>query len=355
MASTDNGQPLLEVDGLTVEVEVEGRSLRAVNDVSFSVHAGETRGLVGESGSGKSLTLRALTGLLPPNARVSSGRLRVDGTAYELADNRRGASKALARLRGSTISMIFQEPAVALNPVIPVGEQIVDAAVRERDMNRKQARDYAIHLMERAGIDDAGTRVDAYPFELSGGLQQRVMIASSVARDPKVVLCDEPTTALDVTVQRKILELFAELRDELGVGLVYVTHDLAVVAQLCDSLTVLYGGQVMESSDDLSDILAKPKHPYTEALLRSTPDVDRISRRLYSIPGSAPALGDRPDGCPFAPRCEYRQDDCEVGIIPDTSPMTGRVVHCLHQVGTSARGTLDKPRSSVEPIQESAE
>ncbi len=353
MTSSDNRQPILDVAGLSIEVEVDGRSLPAVNDVSFTVHAGETRGLVGESGSGKSLTLRALTGLLPPNARVTGGRLLVDGTEYDLSDTRHAGSKTLAHLRGSTISMIFQEPAVALNPVIPVGEQIVDAAMHDKHMNRKQAREYAVHLMERAGIDDAGTRVDAYPFELSGGLQQRVMIASAVARDPKIVLCDEPTTALDVTVQRKILELFTELRDELGVGLIYVTHDLAVVAQLCDSLTVLYGGNVMESSDDLAAILAEPKHPYTEALLRSTPDIDRISRRLYSIPGSAPALGDRPAGCPFAPRCEYRQDDCVVGDIPDTSHIPGRVVHCLHQVGEG--GAVFGEQSPADRVQEGAE
>lgn len=354
MASTHNGQPMLDVTGLTVEVEVDGQNLTAVNDVSFSLRAGETRGLVGESGSGKSLTLRAITGLLPSNAHVTAGRLLVDGTEYDLAAGGRHSARALAQLRGSTISMIFQEPAVALNPVIPVGEQIVDAAIHERRMNRKQAREYAVHLMERAGIDDASTRADAYPFELSGGLQQRVMIASAVARDPKIVLCDEPTTALDVTVQRKILELFTELRDELGVGLVYVTHDLAVVAQLCDSLTVLYGGNVMESSDDLTSILSEPRHPYTEALLRSTPDIDRISRRLYSIPGSAPSLGDRPTGCPFAPRCEYRQDDCVVGQIPDTSHIPGRIVHCLHQVG-SIGPDLGKRRPPAQRVQESAE
>src|SRR5690606_34999417 len=149
---------------------------------------------------------------------------------------------------------------------------------------------------------------------------------------PKLILCDEPTTALDVTVQKQILALFTRLRDELDASLLYVTHDLAVVAELCDSLTVLYGGHVMESSNELPSVLDQPRHPYTEALLRSTPDIDRIEQRLYTIPGSAPSLTDRPAGCPFAPRCEYRQDDCEEGRIPDTSGRTGRRVHCLHQV-----------------------
>lgn len=333
-------EPLLSVEDLTLKVRVGGAEWAALEHLSFDVGYGEARGLVGESGSGKSLTLRAILGLLPPNAVITSGRMQFDGDEFDLARQGKQERRRLERLRGAGISMIFQEPSVALNPVIPVGEQIVDAVMRRDGMRRAAARDYAIHLMELVGIHDAEQKVDAYPFELSGGLKQRVMIAAAVAGKPKLILCDEPTTALDVTVQQQILSLFTHLRDELDAGLLYVTHDLAVVAQLCDSVTVLYSGNVMEGSTDLRAVFERPQHPYTEALLRSTPDIDRIGRRLYSIPGSAPSLADRPVGCPFAPRCEHRQDDCEITRVPDTSSIDGREVHCLHPVG-SATGQIE--------------
>lgn len=328
---------LLNVEDLSLTLQVGGTELSALEHVSFGLGYGEARGLVGESGSGKSLTLRALLGLLPPNATVTSGRMTFDGAEFDLAGTSRSERRRLERLRGAGISMIFQEPSVALNPVIPVGEQIVDAVMRRDHMRRPQARDYAIHLMQLVGIHDAEHKVDAYEFELSGGLKQRVMIAAAVASKPKLIFCDEPTTALDVTVQQQILDLFTNLRDELDAGFLYVTHDLAVVAQLCDSVTVLYSGNVMESSADLRAMFESPRHPYTEALLRSTPDVERAGERLYSIPGSAPSLDDRPPGCPFAPRCEYWQDDCTEARVPDKSTLSGREVHCLHQVGQRTR------------------
>ncbi len=332
---------LLSVDDLSVEFSVGGARLTALEHVSFDLQQGEARGLVGESGSGKSLTLRAILGLLPANARITSGRMMFDGEDYDLTQyHDRSRRKRMERLRGTGIAMIFQEPSVALNPVIPVGEQIVDAVARRDGMRKAEARDYALHLMRLVGIHDAESKIGAYPFELSGGLKQRVMIAAAVAAKPRLILCDEPTTALDVTVQKQILSVFTHLRDELDAGLVYVTHDLAVVAQLCDSVTVLYSGKVMESSNDLRAAFDRPQHPYTEALLRSTPDVDQIGRRLYSIPGSAPSLRDRTSGCPFAPRCEYRQDDCVGGSIPDTSTVPGRVAHCLHKIGHSASGMV---------------
>ncbi|TWP34978.1 ABC transporter ATP-binding protein [Leekyejoonella antrihumi] len=332
-------RPLLAVEDLTLALGLGGEEFNALEHLSFALREGEARGLVGESGSGKSLTLRAILGLLPPNAVVKSGTMTFDGEEFDLArQSNRSERRRIERLRGSGISMIFQEPSVALNPVIPVGEQIVDAVLRRDHMTKKHAREYAIHLMELVGIHDATAKVDAYPFELSGGLKQRVMIAAAVAGKPRLILCDEPTTALDVTVQKQILSVFTHLRDELGAGLLYVTHDLAVVAQLCDSVTVLYSGNVMESSSDLRAVFDHPRHPYTEALLRSTPDVDQIGRRLYSIPGSAPSLDERMVGCPFAPRCEYRQDDCGQQRIPDLSKTPERTVHCLHQV---EKRTLD--------------
>jgi peptide/nickel transport system ATP-binding protein len=211
-------------------------------------------------------------------------------------------------------------------------------------MSRRQAREYALHLMDLVGIHDAPSKLGAYPFELSGGLRQRVMIAAAVAGKPRLILCDEPTTALDVTVQAQILALFTHLRDELDAALLYVTHDLAVVAQLCDSLTVLYSGKVMESRQDLRAALADPRHPYTRALLQSTPDVDRIEQRLRTIPGSAPSPSDRPAGCPFAPRCDRVEDDCRSGPVPDVSTVPEIVVHCRHPVGG-----LPAPEDELEP------
>jgi oligopeptide/dipeptide ABC transporter ATP-binding protein len=336
--TVDSTDELLTVEGLSMELNIGGESFNALRDVSFSLRSGEAIGLVGESGSGKSLSLRAILGLLPPSAHITSGRMVVAGEEFDLTRTGRENSRRIARLRGSSIAMIFQEPAVALNPVVPVGKQIVDAVARRKRMGKRAARDYALHLMDLVGIHDASTKIDAYPFELSGGLKQRVMIAAAVAGEPQVILCDEPTTALDVTVQKQILSLFTHLRDELHASLLYVTHDLAVVAQLCDSVTLLSSGEVMESSDDLRAVFDGAQHPYTEALLRSTPDVDRIEQRLYSIPGSAASLRERSGGCQFATRCEYARDDCRTGSIPDTSGIPGRVVRCLHKVGAPADG-----------------
>lgn len=331
---------MLEVDGLTLKINSGGRQLTALDEVSFSLARREARGLVGESGSGKSLTLRTIMGILPENVRVTSGEVRFEGeTIVEPGHNREVASR-LEGLRGAGISMIFQEPSVALNPVMRVGEQIIDAVARTKQMSKRAAREYALHLMELVEIRDPAAKFEQYPFELSGGLKQRVMIAAAVAGKPRLILCDEPTTALDVTVQKQILRVFVHLRDELDAGILYVTHDLAVVAQLCDSLTVLYSGSVMESSNNLRAIIDHPHHPYTNALLRSTPDISRIEQRLYTIPGTAPSLDERPDGCPFSPRCEFSTIECTTSSIPDTSTIPGRVVHCLHQLETEMDRTL---------------
>ncbi|MEP9385100.1 ABC transporter ATP-binding protein [Nocardioides sp. KR10-350] len=325
--------PILSVEDLRVSVDVGGRPYPALDGVSFSLAEGEARGLVGESGSGKSLTLRAVMGLLPHGARVTGGRILFEGEDL-LADG----GRRQRRVRGTGISMIFQEPSVALNPVMRVGEQIYDALRRHRRhrrLSRREARDQAVHLMELVGIDQPAARLDAYPFQLSGGLRQRVMIAAGVACRPRLILCDEPTTALDVTVQAQILRLFAHLRDELGASLLYVTHDLAVVAQLCDSLTVLYAGRVMETADDLQAVFAHPHHPYTEALLKATPRIDGEVRRLEAIPGSATSVVDRPPGCPFEPRCGYATPECREGPIARTPVGASWEVACLHPVSAT--------------------
>jgi peptide/nickel transport system ATP-binding protein len=291
-----SSEQLLEVDDLSVVVAIDGREYPVLENVSFTVGNGKALGLVGESGSGKSLTLRAIMGLLPPNARVSGGEIRFRGENI-LANG----GKLQRRLRGVGISMVFQEPAVALNPIARVGQQISDGVAQHRGLTRRQAREYAIHMMELVGIPEPHKRVDAYPSQLSGGMRQRVMIAASVASEPALILCDEPTTALDVTVQAQILSLFAHLRDELDAGLLYVTHDLTVVAQLCDDLAVLYAGKVVETGE-IHETLTAPKHAYTQALLRATPRIDGPVERLQSIPGTTPSLVDRPPGYSFEVR-----------------------------------------------------
>ncbi|MBB2986609.1 ABC transporter ATP-binding protein [Terracoccus luteus] len=338
--------PVLEVEGLTLSLGEGPDAARILDDVSFTVAAGEARGFVGESGSGKSMTLRAVMGILPPTVHVAAGRILFRGeeivsagTTGPVGPRSRGAAAGrLQRLRGTGIAMIFQEPSVALNPVTTVGEQIVDAVRRRQGLSRRQARERALELMELVGIREPARRLGSYPFELSGGMRQRVMIAAAVAGEPQLILCDEPTTALDVTVQAQILALFTRVRDELDAALLYVTHDLGVVAQLCDSLTVLYSGSVMESRPDLRAAFDEPWHPYTRALLDSTPDIDHLEQRLRTIPGSAPTPRDRPDGCSFAPRCERVQDDCRHGRIPDTARSRATEVHCLHPLGSGPGG-----------------
>jgi peptide/nickel transport system ATP-binding protein len=298
---------------------------------------------VGESGSGKSLTLRAIVGLLPENVRVTGGRIHFKGEDL-LADG----GKRVRAVRGTGISMVFQEPAVALNPVMRVGAQIVDGAVRHRGLNRRQAREYAIQLMDLVGIPDPAQRVDAYPFELSGGLRQRVMIAASVACEPALILCDEPTTALDVTIQAQVLGMFARLRDEMNAALLYVTHDMAVVAQLCDDVTVLYSGKVMEQGA-MRAVFDGPDHPYTAALLRSTPRIDGPVERPESIPGTAPSLEARPGGCPFAPRCPSVTDECRAGEVPLEPAAGGRWAACLHPLrAPSTDGPEDRAEETLD-------
>jgi peptide/nickel transport system ATP-binding protein len=321
------GEPILSVEDLSVSVHTPSGVHKAIDQISFQVRAGQAMGVVGESGSGKSLTLRAVVGLLPENVRVSGGRILFKGDEL-LADG----GKRVRSVRGTGISMVFQEPAVALNPVMRVGAQIVDGAVRHRRLNRKQAREYAVHLMDLVGIPDAAHRVDAYPFELSGGLRQRVMIAASVACEPSLILCDEPTTALDVTIQAQVLGMFARLRDELNAALLYVTHDLAVVAQLCDDVTVLYSGRVMEQGA-MRAVFDEPDHPYTAALLRSTPRIDGPATRPEPIPGTAPSLDARPGGCPFAPRCPRATDECRTGVVALEPAADGRRFACRHPLG----------------------
>jgi ABC-type dipeptide/oligopeptide/nickel transport system ATPase component len=269
-----DNSPLLEVCDLSVEIHALDGTDRVLDHVNVSVQPGEAMGLVGESGSGKTMTLKAIMGLLPMNARVVSGEVRFRGRDVLHAGKHQ---TYLRTIRGQGISMVFQEPSVALNPVLRVGRQITDAIAHRRGLSRRDARKLAIQLMDQVGIGEPETRVDAYPFELSGGMRQRVMIAAAIACEPEMLLCDEPTTALDVTVQAQIIALFASLQKERHLGLLYVTHDLAVVAQLCTSLSVMRVGQILESGR-LQAVLDDPQHEYTRSLLLATPRIDGEKR-----------------------------------------------------------------------------
>jgi oligopeptide/dipeptide ABC transporter ATP-binding protein len=316
--------PLLRVRDLQVEFRLAGGTLRAVDNASFEVGRGETLGLVGESGSGKTVALRAIVGLLPRTARITGGTVEVDGVDVTAAgeDRRR-------QLRGTTVSMIFQEPMTALNPVMRVGDQIAEEPMVRLGQSRREAKKDALELMRLVGIPDPARRAEAYPHELSGGMRQRVMIAIALSGNPKLILCDEPTTALDVTIQDQILKLLRRLQEELDVALVFVSHDLAVIAQTCHRLAVMYAGQVVETGA-VEDVFREPHHPYTLGLLRSVPDFDAVRQQLSAIPGAPPDLAAPPRGCRFHPRCAFVQNDCLAGAIPLLDVAPGRAARCLH-------------------------
>jgi peptide/nickel transport system ATP-binding protein len=297
--------PLLDVQDLRTYFHTEEGVARAVDGVSLSVERGEMLGLVGESGCGKSVTSLSVMGLVPEPGRVEEGS-RIRFGERELT----GASeKEMRKVRGNDIAMIFQEPMTSLNPVYPVGEQIAEAVRLHQGMNKKEARQRSIELLELVGIPVPERRVDEYPHQLSGGMRQRVMIAMALANEPDLLIADEPTTALDVTIQAQILELLAELRARLGMGVLLITHDLGVVAEVCDRVVVMYAGQVVEEGP-VERIFASPAHPYTEGLLAAVPRPDQKAGRLAVIPGTVPSPTRWPTGCRFRARCPYAWDLC---------------------------------------------
>src|ERR1022692_2359445 len=316
--------PMLEVSDLHVQIAARHGTVRAVDGVSLEVGRGEALGLVGESGSGKSMKLRAILGVLPREARITSGQVLLDG--QDLVPLRQSD---LNRIRGPKMSMIFQEPMSALNPVMRVGTQIAEGPLVHLGIGRSKAAERALELMRRVGIPDPERRFRAYPHEFSGGMRQRVMIAIALSCEPQIILCDEPTTALDVTIQDQILRLLARLCTESGVSLIFVTHDLPVVAQLCQRVAVMYGGQLVETGD-VREVLLDPRHPYTLGLVRSAPDVEYVRDSLVPIPGSPPSLVTPPSGCRFHPRCDFVEDDCRVSETPLRLLPGGRATACLH-------------------------
>jgi oligopeptide/dipeptide ABC transporter ATP-binding protein len=301
---------LLSVRNLRVELSTRRETVHPVANVSFDLAQGETLGIVGESGCGKSMLLRTLIGLLPRGGRVTGGEIVFQGTDLVAL-----TEKQRRDIRGRSIGMIFQEPMTALNPVMQVGEQIAEGPISHLGFTKKAGRKRAIELMQEVGIPDAVRRLRAYPSELSGGMRQRVMIAMALACEPKLLLCDEPTTALDVTIQDQILKLLLQLQESTGIGMIFVSHDLAVVSQICRNVAVMYAAEIVEMGS-VTSVLADPTHPYTLGLLRAVPDFDNVKAVLESIPGIPPSLVDPPVGCRFRARCEFAQDDCAVGEFP---------------------------------------
>jgi peptide/nickel transport system ATP-binding protein len=314
MSSEHPTPPLFQVEGLRVAFGRDGQDYEAVRGISLHVDAGEVLGIVGESGSGKSVGMLAALGLQPEGARVT-GSVRFKG--QELVGMPRSQ---LRRLRGSRIAMIFQDPLSSLNPVMRVGQQIVEAVrLHNPDMSRKAAQRRALDLLALVAIPQPDRRIDQYPHEFSGGMRQRVMIAMAMANDPDLLIADEPTTALDVTVQAQIMEVLAELKDRLKLGLILITHDLGVLAGHADRVAVVYAGQVVEQAG-VDDLFARPGHPYTRGLIASIPNMAVESERLFSIDGTPPVLGKLPTGCAFNPRCIHARDICRTVVpLPQTS------------------------------------
>ncbi|HEY1722060.1 MAG TPA: ABC transporter ATP-binding protein [Magnetospirillaceae bacterium] len=318
---------LLEIEDLTVSFATGRGTLHAVDGVSFSVDSGEVMGIVGESGSGKSVSMLAVMGLLPPPAIVTAQRLRFDGRDLQTM-----RARERRRIIGKDVAMIFQEPMTSLNPSFTVGYQIIEAIESSSVTSRRQRRHRAIELLERVGIPAPEIRIDAYPHQLSGGMNQRVMIAMALAGNPRLLLADEPTTALDVTVQAQILDLLLTLQRERNMALILITHDMGVIAETVQRVLVMYAGQVVETQA-ADALFAMPRHPYTGVLLDALPERSIGAARLPVIPGVVPGLSDRPSGCLFHPRCRFADRRC-ADLMPELSFVETARVRCHYPLGT---------------------
>jgi dipeptide transport system ATP-binding protein len=315
---------LLDIQNLTVDFKTSNGSFRAVDHVSMQVDAGEVLAIVGESGSGKSVAMLATMGLLPWTATVTADHITFDGHDFlKITPEER------RKITGKDIAMIFQEPMTSLNPCFTVGFQLIEAMQAHLDLDKKQSRHRAIELLEEVGIPAPETRLSSYPHQLSGGMSQRVMIAMALACNPKLLIADEPTTALDVTIQAQILDLLVRLQKDKGMGLVLITHSMGVVAETADRVSVQYAGQKVEEQP-VAGLFSHPRHPYTSALLAALPE-RATGRRLPSIPGVVPGQFDRPKGCLFAPRCTHATELCH-----STQPLMERGALCHYPLGISA-------------------
>jgi peptide/nickel transport system ATP-binding protein len=326
---TSAGDPIVDIRDLHVRFTGE-RTVHALNGVDIALRQGEVLGLLGESGSGKSVTLRALLRMLPPRRTAVSGTIRVDGQ-----DVLAMGEAALEDYRGGVVSMIFQEPMLALDPVYTIGDQIAETVVRHKGVGRADGRRRALEMLEAVRIPSARRRLDAYPHEMSGGMRQRAMIALALSCGPKVLLADEPTTALDATVQIQILLLLRELQREMGMAVIFVTHDIGVAVEISDRIAVMYAGRIVETGG-LRDVVKTPAHPYTRGLLASTIHGAKRGVRLEAIPGSPPRLDRLPAGCAFAPRCGLAGTDCMSGDIAAMPLTQQHQARCLRLMSGGA-------------------
>ena len=329
--------PMLEVNGLKTQFFTQDGVVKAVDGVSFYVNEGETLGIVGESGCGKSVSVLSVMRLIPqPPGKIVDGEVLFDGQdLVKLSDD------DIRRVRGNKIAMIFQDPMTSLNPVLTIGRQIQEALELHMGMNKDESRKRAAELLKMVGIPEADTRLDDYPHQFSGGMRQRAMIAMSLACNPRLLIADEPTTALDVTSQAQIVELVKRLRDEIGMAVIWITHDLGVVAGLADRMMVMYAGHVVEEAP-VKEVYADPRHPYTLGLLGSLPRLDELREdRLTSIEGLPPDLIALPPGCPFEPRCVYAIDKCRE-VRPQLEPVGPR-----HRIACWVDVTQSKPHPKV--------
>jgi oligopeptide/dipeptide ABC transporter ATP-binding protein len=331
---------LLEVANLRTWFDSQAGPIRAVDGVDFTLRAGRTLGIVGESGSGKTVSALSIMRLVEPPGRIQDGSSAV----FDGRDLMTLGERELESIRGAEISMVFQEPMTSLNPVYTVGDQIAESVRIHRGLKGRAARERALEMLQLVGIPEASRRLDDYPHQLSGGMRQRVMIAMALACDPKLIIADEPTTALDVTIQAQILELLADLRERLGMAILLITHDLGVVAEMCDDVVVMYAGRVVERGP-VGDVFTTPQHPYTEALLQSIPMLGMTQAEpLRVIRGSVPSPLDWPEGCRFRPRCDYAFEKCvELPPLLPVAPQESACWLCEH-----GRRSAAPPPSVVE-------
>ena len=307
-----NGEVVLKVDGLKTYFQTRWGTVRAVDGVSFDLRRGETLGIVGESGSGKSVTMLSLMRLIPtPPGRIVDGRILLEGE-----DLVQMSERELGNIRGSRIALIIQDPMTSLNPVFSIGNQVGEAIKIHQDIPKRSVLQQVLDVLRKVNIPAAETRVRDYPHQMSGGMRQRVVGAIGISCEPTVLIADEPTTSLDVTIQAQYLKLLKELQEASNIALIFITHDFGIVAKMCDRVAVMYAGKIVEMGD-VREIFNNPSHPYTEALLSSVPKLEEDVDRLYSIEGQPPTLHDLPPGCPFAARCQYVMDKCRDAYPPE--------------------------------------
>ncbi|MCL5256603.1 MAG: ABC transporter ATP-binding protein [Chloroflexi bacterium] len=313
--TTNDTGPLLQVQDLAVHFVAPQVIVKAVDGVSFSIRSRETFGLVGESGSGKTVTCRSILRLIHPPGEIVAGSIRYQNRELQNRELLTMPGSDFDRIRGREISMIFQDPMTALNPVLRIGNQILETLSKDDKASRQERTERAIQLMKMVGIPAPERRLREFPHQFSGGMRQRVMIAIALSRGPHLLLADEPTTAIDVTIQDQILKLLMRLQRELGMSMLFVTHDLGIVAQTCDTVAVMYAGRIVEQAATMT-LFKAPHHPYTLGLIASVPSARSAGERLQPIPGSPPNLAHVPEGCRFHPRCAYASDECRQGEFP---------------------------------------